>query len=169
MADQPEPVRQHLRSEGLAALRTELDKQARLLQIVRQTLPESMREHCRHCLLEAGGKLLLYTESAAFAYQLRFYGPAVAAQVAEAAGLDTPPEVRVRNLTPNGAEQARYAKPKVFQPPPANVAELLRENAAATPHEDLREALLRLSRTVDELNRRGPQEPDGPPKTGPGR
>lgn len=153
MPDNPEPVSKHLRGDGLMAFRLELQKQARLLQIVRQALPEFMGEHCRHCVLEENDRLLIYTESAAFSYQLRFYGPSLIAKIAENTGLRLK-DVRIRNLMPVGVEQARYNKPRVFEPPLGGVGETLRESAANSPHDEVRAALLRLSQTVEEFNRR---------------
>jgi hypothetical protein len=150
MPDQPESINKVLRRSGISDFRAELERQARLLRTVRRCLPGDLPERCRHCAVEED-RLLIYTDAPAFAYQLRFYGPQLLEKVAEATG-EVFKEVQVRNLMLVGAVQS-FEKPRVFTPPGLSVAQHIRETAENSPHEEIREALLRLSRTMEAANK----------------
>ncbi len=167
MPDNPEHVRQHFRGEAMSIIQAELANQARMLRVVRQGLPDFLGGHCQHCVVE-GNRLLIYSDSPAFAYQLRFYGPSLLSKIEEATGQRFQ-DVRIRNLLPAGPAQA-YEKPHVFVPPSPSVGVSLRESAENSPHEEIREALLRLSRAVEEASKGKPEpatpesrQPEPPP------
>ena len=51
-------------------------EQKQLLRLVRMVLPISIAEHAAHCVLNEA-RLLVYTDSAAWASQIRFYQEAI--------------------------------------------------------------------------------------------
>ncbi|MGH8498232.1 MAG: hypothetical protein ACRERV_05415 [Methylococcales bacterium] len=69
-------VDQYIKSGNsiLLSLKQTISEQCRLLQIVRQNLPESLAEFVVGCVLKKS-KLILFTESGAPASKLRFHSP----------------------------------------------------------------------------------------------
>ncbi len=57
---------------SIARYQAEISRQQQLLKIVKQTLPNELALHTAHCVL-SNHKLIIYTDSAAWAAQLRFY------------------------------------------------------------------------------------------------
>ena len=56
----------------LAICLEKIAHQQQLLQVVRQVLPTNMAEHALHCVM-SGARLLIYTNSAVWASQIRFF------------------------------------------------------------------------------------------------
>jgi hypothetical protein len=145
MTDRPEPVAALLKGSAWASVQAELELQARLLAAVRGDLPDSLAPHCRHCVASAE-RLIVYADSPAFASQLRFCGPNLLAAVESATGRRFR-EFRVRTVLD--------ARPRPDPTPPApavtagTAAALVRESAATAASTDIKEALLRLGRTLD--------------------
>ena len=63
-------------SRSLALCLETIAEQNQLLSIVGTALPTSIAEHVNHCVL-SGNCLLIYTESAAWASQIRFFQQAI--------------------------------------------------------------------------------------------
>lgn len=156
MPRNPEPVGKILKSEAMDAFREELDSHSRLLKSVRFHLPDFLAEHCQYCVVE-DDILLLYTSTPGIAYQLRFYLPSLLYKLAEETGTRYR-DAQVRNTGTTGTVHA-FQKPHVFTAPPRSAAEALRDGAEHAPSPELREALLRLSRTVEHVSRDGPGAP----------
>jgi hypothetical protein len=146
MADKPESAHSLLKGGVMAALRAELEVQGRMLQAVRRGLPDFLGSHCRHCVIK-GDRLLIYVDSPAWGSQLRFHGPSLLLHLEQTTGRRFR-DIQVRNLLP-AAPTSTAEKPRAVPPPGPGVSELLRESAENAPHEDIREALLRLSRTLE--------------------
>lgn len=144
----PEPLRTLLRIPALASLRAQLDLQARLLESVRQGLPESLSVHCRHCIGQ-NETLLIYVDSAAFGAQARFYGPGLLAHLERSAGYRFR-AIKVRNLPPSAMPRAPDSR---FRPPDRSVGEAMRASAEYVGSEQIRKALLRLGRTLEKIAR----------------
>ena len=163
MPRNPEPVGKILKNEALDPFREELNSHSQLLKSVRFHLPDFLAEHCQYCVAE-DDILLLYTNAPGFAYQLRFYLPSLLHKLAEETGTRYR-DAQIRNMGTTGTVHA-FQKPHVFAPPPCSAAEVLREGAEHAPSPELREALLRLSRTVEEVTRGAPANPSAPPPNG---
>jgi hypothetical protein len=56
----------------MAFFYSQIEQQQRILQRIKAVLPEVLAKQVRHCLIR-DKKLLIYTDSAAWASQLRFY------------------------------------------------------------------------------------------------
>ncbi|MCX7098680.1 MAG: DciA family protein [Methylococcales bacterium] len=55
---------------------SQIEQQQRLLQRIRSVLPDALAKQVRHCLIR-DTKLLIYTDAAVWATQLRFYNNAM--------------------------------------------------------------------------------------------
>jgi hypothetical protein len=148
MPGSPAPLKGFLDNAALASIRAQLDVQGRLLRVVRQGLPEFMGSHCRHCVLKEDC-LLIYVDSPAFASQVRFYGPSLLAHIESAAGLRVR-NIQVRNLLPAAPKPAEKIRPA---PPSQATGEMLRTAAENSPSGEIKDALLRLSQTLEEMRR----------------
>lgn len=115
-----------------AFLRESMEKQKKLLRIVRQGLPEPIRRHCCHCVSE-GDTLVVFLDSQAFLSQMRFFVPSL-----------------LRWLTENGLAfkeiQSRILFSTAFQP--KKVPKIERE---LPPDSIVREFLAYADRSPDEL------------------
>ncbi len=65
----------------IAHFYSQIDQQKRVLQRIHEVLPAALAEHALHCVIN-GKKLLVYTDTAAWASQLRFYNSAILAAIA---------------------------------------------------------------------------------------
>lgn len=148
MPGKPEPLRTLLGSSALAPLRAQMERQERLLQAVRRGLPEFLADHCRHCVAK-DDRLLIYVDSAAWGSQLRFYGPSLLAHLEQSAGYRFR-DVRLRSLVQTSERES--PKRRV---PAASAGAIVRESAENSTSDEIREALLRLSRTLERYRGRG--------------
>lgn len=64
------------KGRSLAMCLEKIAEQNQFLRIVRTALPESIAEHANHCVI-SGARLLIYTDSAAWASQIRFFHQAI--------------------------------------------------------------------------------------------
>lgn len=127
----------------LASLQVQVDRQKKLLKIIRTVLPEPLAHHLQSCAVQ-DKKLLLYTESAAWASQLRFYSRAIAEVTRSKLGEDIQvTKVRIAVL----AKAPDYEPPAPKIPSLANIG-LIRESIKNTADSPLKTALLQLSRTL---------------------
>jgi hypothetical protein len=146
MSGHPEPLKGFLDNSALAALRAQLDLQGQVLRAVRQGLPEFMASHCRHCVLKEE-RLVIYVDSPAFASQVRFYGPTLRLHLETALGRRIG-DIQVRNLlpaAPSPTEAVRFALPS------RGTGAIVRAAAENSEPGELRDALLRLSRTLERV------------------
>ncbi len=57
-------------------LHSQIEQQQRILKQLKAALPDDLAKHTKHCLIK-DHKLLVYTDSAIWASQLRFYNTAI--------------------------------------------------------------------------------------------
>ncbi|HYE35835.1 DciA family protein [Methylocaldum sp.] len=153
MARQPESVAGLLRGSAIQAISAQIERHRRVLSAARKALPGFLADHCVDCVIKPD-QLILYVDSPAWASQIRFYALHLLPRIEQSTGH------RFRNL------QIRNVLPAVIEPldkplfvtPPGFVAELLKSSASSTSSGELKEALLRLSQTVQALRNTGPSE-----------
>jgi hypothetical protein len=145
MTDKPKPVQALLGGTALTSIRAELEAQARLLQALRDSLPDALGEHCRHCVAK-NDRLTIYVDSPAWSSQLRFYGPSLLTHLEQSVGYRFK-NIQIHNLLRAQGAGIGPVKPPLV-PPVRGVSEILRQNADSSPPE-IKEALLKLSRAID--------------------
>lgn len=127
----------------------EIVQQKLVLQAIQLVLPENLAKQVKHCLIKNQG-LLVYTDSAVWASQLRFYSTMM--QVATAPLTATPiTEVLIRIITQPAGFVARTER-KARLPSPEKIAELQKDSLSITD-ELLRLSLLELGETLLRLSR----------------
>lgn len=124
-----------------------IEKHRKVLQIIRSTLPETLVNKARDCVIK-DTKLLIFTTSAAWASQLRFYSEAIRTAVNSNCNESIEKiQLKVLNTTANTSQ----AKPGLNIPSLA-IIELIKTNQLHAPDSDLKRALLTLSQTLKKLS-----------------
>jgi hypothetical protein len=145
---------------------SQIERQKQVLQRIHAVLPLSIAEHALHCVVN-GKKLLIYTDTAAWASQLRFYNRAILDAIApitrESVSIM---QIKVRAETlPAGRKQeagdeAFQTMPPGKKPniPSAEKIAFIHSHSLTVSDERLKAALLRLSATLEKLSK--PQASD---------
>lgn len=141
---------------------SQIARQKQVLQHIHEVLPKPLAEHALHCVV-SGKKLLLYTDTAAWASQLRFYNRAILEAIApitrESVSVmqikvraETSPAGRKREAD-EGAFQAmpHGRKPNI---PSAEKIAFIHSHSLTVQDERLKAALLKLSATLANLSKR---------------
>jgi hypothetical protein len=132
-------------NQTMAYFHGQIGQQKRLLQAIQKLLPLELAEHI-HCCLIKGNKLLVYTDSAAWASQLRFYNAALLASTEQ----PLVATVQIKVIT----QQAGFVKQserKAQLPSSERIAELQKDSLSIAD-EPLQAALLKLSATLARLS-----------------
>lgn len=142
MSRSPKSVRRLLKDKPtLKILELEISAQKALLGRVRRLLPAELAAHCV-AARQHGGRLILHADSAAWATRLRFMAPQLQRLLeADSPGLGG---ITVRLLLQQPPRAARHRS--VHRSDVA--AAIIHDSARYTKYPQLREALLRLSRTL---------------------
>ncbi len=145
----------------MAHFYSQLEQQKMALQRIHAVLPATIAKHALHCVI-SGKKLLVYTDTAAWASQLRFYNSAILAAIAPVTRdsvsimlikirIDTPLTGRKRGAQAGAEVSLADRKPII---PSAEKIELIRNYSLTIADEQLKQALLRLSTTLTKLSER---------------
>jgi hypothetical protein len=97
MASKPIPTRQFLNNPAFQEIHQQVARNASLLKKIKAALPGAISEHCLSCVARDDGLLVVYTDSQAFASQLRFHAPLILARLS-AAGDAAIRRIAIRNL-----------------------------------------------------------------------
>jgi hypothetical protein len=126
----------------------QIEQQQRILQRVQAVLPETLAKQAKHCLIK-DKKLLIYTDSAVWASQLRFYNSAILAALIPLTR--TPIEIlQIKIITgQTGLIQGSKREAKI---PSLEKIESIRNHSLTVPDNQLRSALLKLSTTLERLS-----------------
>lgn len=130
-------------NRAIVYFHSQIEQQKRVLQIIHGVLPPAIAEHALHCVIH-GKKLLIYTATAAWASQLRFYHSAILAAIAPA----TREAVSMIQIKIEAG--ALKATPPQRKPiiPSAEKIEQLHQQGLAVSDQQLKISLLKLSATL---------------------
>jgi hypothetical protein len=126
----------------------QIRQQKLLLESVRKVLPNPLASHVQHALL-TGKKLLIYTESSAWAAQLRFCEKAILAALASSPN-NTVTHVQIK-LAIDSIGASVNQKQTANIPTPENV-ETLRSLCQHVSDPDLTISLMKLTTTLERLS-----------------
>jgi len=126
----------------------QIERQKRILQHIQSVLPAALAKQARHCLIR-DKTLLIYTDSAIWATQLRFYNKIILASIAQ---LSSEPVETIQikiitestGLSPQTARKARI--------PSAATIKIIRNDGLGVFDNQLKQALLKLSSTLERLS-----------------
>ncbi|MDD5266795.1 MAG: DciA family protein [Methylococcales bacterium] len=134
----------------MAFFYSQIEQQQRILQRIQAVLPEALAKQARHCLIR-DKKLLIYTDSAAWASQLRFYNSAILTAIKPLTR--TPVEMlQIKIIT--GQTGLNIVSKRKANIPSVGKIEFIRDHSLAVSDNQLRLALLKLSSTLERLSRK---------------
>ena len=128
-------------------LHSQIEQQQRILKQIKTVLPDDLAKQTKHCLIK-DHKLLVYTDSAIWASQLRFYNNAILASIQ--ALVKTPIEnlqIKIISRT-TGLIVTTQRKANL---PSLERIDLIRTNSLSISDDKLSVALLKLSTTLKRL------------------
>ena len=135
------------KNRTMAYFYSQIEQQRRISQCIQAVLPEALAKQVRHCLIR-DKKLLIYTDSAAWASQLRFYNSAILAAIVPIT--KTPVIMHIKIISGRtGLVLGPQRKAKI---PSVEKIEVIRNHSMTVSDNQLRLALLRLSTTLERLS-----------------
>ncbi len=127
----------------IAHLFNQIEHQKQVLQCIRNNLPPTLSEHVQHCVVK-GKKLLLFTDSAAWASQLRFYNSVILAAIAPITRENVSVmQIRIRT---EAVRITNIRKPNI---PSVQQIHYIRKQSLAMSDEQLQAAMLKLTTTLE--------------------
>ena len=128
---------------------SQIEQQQRLLKRIQNVLPYNLAKQARHCLIKEK-KLLIYTDSATWASQLRFYNQAIigAIQSTTKAPIEA---IQVKVITRQIGSSSGSTR-KANLPSVEKIAQI-RSDSLSISDTRLQQALLKLSTTLDRLSK----------------
>ena len=132
----------------MAYFYSQIEQQQRILQCIQAVLPEALAKQTRHCLIR-DKKLLIYTDSAAWASQLRFYNSAVLEAIVPLTRAPVE-SMQIKIIAGRTGLILRSERKAII--PSAEKIELIRNHSLTVSDNQLRLALLKLSATLERLS-----------------
>ncbi len=141
----------------IAHFYSQIEQQKQVLQRIHAVLPAEIGAHALHCVIN-GKKLLVYTDTAAWASQLRFYNSAILAAIAPVTRESVSiMQIKIRMeppLTERKQGVGASLPSRKANIPSAEKIEFIHNHSLTVSDEQLKQALLRLSATLEKLSKR---------------
>ena len=149
MAEKLQPFRKSLAypNRTMVYLHSQIEQQQRILKQIKAVLPDNLATQTKHCLIK-DHNLLVYTDSAIWASQLRFYNSAILASIQPL--VKTPIEnlqIKIISRT-TGLIVTTERKANL---PSLEGIDLIRKHSLSISDDKLSVALLKLSTTLKRL------------------
>jgi hypothetical protein len=138
---------QSFQNRALDVFQIRLAQQQSLLRAIRRKLPDSLADHVLHCVVNEK-KLLLYTDSAVWASQLRFLKQEILQSARDTYG-HAPDKLQICILADRISKPSQTLK-KAHLPSAEKIA-MIKDQATGMGDGQLRQALQRLSATLARL------------------
>lgn len=132
----------------MAHFYSQIEQQKQALERIHAALPAALAEHVLHCVIN-GKKLLIYTDTAAWASQLRFYNSAILATIAPATR-ESVSIMQIKVIADLANTHAQPSRKPII--PSAEKIELIRNHSLTAADDQLKLALLKLSATLTRLS-----------------
>lgn len=132
----------------MAYFYSQIEQQQRILQRIQAVLPEVLAKKARYCVVREK-KLLIYTDSAVWASQLRFFNSAILAAIVPLTR--SPVEIMQVKIIAGQTALIPGLKRKAKIPSLEKI-ELIRNHSLTVSDNQLRLALLKLSGTLERLS-----------------
>jgi hypothetical protein len=134
-------------NKTISQLCLQVNHQLAMLQHIKTVLPTDLADHALHCVLNKK-KLLIYTDSAIWASQLRFYGKTILSAIEFATPMPIPLlQVKIINLPTT----ANINQKSVAVTPSQTVVDEIRSHSLIITDPQLKKALDKLSSTLARL------------------
>jgi hypothetical protein len=157
MAQHTKPLKAVLSypNKTIALLCLQINQQLAILEHVKAVLPKELADHALHCVFNDKNpnnkKLLVYTDSAAWASQLRFYGKALLTAI-ESVTSEPVSVLQVKVI--NVPETANTRKKRMAAIPSQAVADEINSFSLTVTDTKLKQSLEQLSSTLSRLHNR---------------
>jgi hypothetical protein len=142
-------------NKTIALLCLQINQQLAILEHIKAVLPKELADHALHCIFNNKNpnnkKLLIYTDSAIWASQLRFYGKTILT-VIESVTSDPVSAIQVKVI--NVLETANTRKKRMAAIPSQSVADEINSFNLTVTDTKLKQSLEQLSLTLARLHRR---------------
>jgi len=132
----------------LAHFHSQIEQQKQVLERVRTVLPAVLAAHILHCVIN-DKKLLIYTDTAAWASQLRFYSCAILAIIAPVTR-ESISIMQIKVIADIASTHAQPSRKPLI--PSAEKIDDIRNHSLTISDEQLKLALLKLSATLARLS-----------------
>jgi len=136
----------HYQTGSLTICLAKITEQKLLLQLVREALPEQFAEKALHCLI-SDDRLLIYTDSAGWASQIRFFSVGILNKIRQS-GQKNVSSLQVKILPPTTIP----TQLRKTQKPSAETVGQLAAYVNAKDSDELNHALTKLIRTLQKQN-----------------
>jgi hypothetical protein len=133
----------------IAQFYTRIDQQKQLLQRIHCVLPVAIAHHALHCVINKK-KLLVYTDTAAWASQLRFYNSAILAAIAPVTG-ESITIMQIKIMVDTVPATSPGGRTPII--PSAERIKLIHNHSLTVSDQQLKLALLRLTATLAKLSK----------------
>lgn len=136
-------------NNAIAYIYSQIDLQKKILQPIRKALPAPLAKHVMHCIVNQK-KLIIFTDAAAWSSQLRFYNSTILAAIAPI--IREPITVmQIKIASPNVTRPGSLTPPPII--PSAEKIMLIRNTGLTASDEQLKQALINLSVTLEKLSK----------------
>ena len=133
----------------IANFYSQIEQQKQILQCIHEVLPVAIAQHVLHCVIN-GRKLLVYTDTAAWASQLRFYNSAILAAIAPVTRASISiMQIKVRLETLPTTLSIPGRRPII---PSAEKIAFIQTFGLTVADEQLQRSLLKLGATLEKLS-----------------
>ncbi|MFZ9609105.1 MAG: DUF721 domain-containing protein [Methylococcales bacterium] len=127
---------------------SQIEQQQRLLDGIKKSLPSNLANQTRHCLIK-DKKLIIYTDSAVWASQLRFYKEKILKSIKELT--KSPIEsLQIKVISYHTGLTLTY--PRKAKLPSIKNIEIIQSHGQTVSDNQLKQALLNLSSTLTKLS-----------------
>ena len=134
-------------NKAITQLCLNIDQQALIVRQVKAVLPTGLADHVVHCVLN-GKKLLVYTDSANWASQLRFYGESVQTAIAP---LSPAAEIKMQVKVNNPLVVADTHRNRKANIPSQTVVNGILKQSQYITDPQLKQAFAKLGKTLSRL------------------
>jgi hypothetical protein len=142
-------------NKTIALLCLQINQQLAVLEQIKAVLPKELTDHTLHCVFNDkklnNRKLLIYTDSAVWASQLRFYGKTILAAI-ESSTSDTVSVLQIKVI--NVPETTITRKNRIAVIPSQAVADEIGSFSLTVTDSKLKQSLDKLSSTLARLRRK---------------
>ena len=145
MAYKPDSPQQLLKNPVLQEILRRVAIHAELLKKVKEGLPVALAGHCLDCVAHEDGEVVIFSDSQAFASQLRFYAPVILAKLNANHGPSFFRRVSVKNLHPKAQDTAA----RLMQAPSPETIGIVKESGKAAFCDELGRALAKLGAAME--------------------
>jgi hypothetical protein len=134
----------------ISTLKTEIAHQLTLLKAIRGALPNKLAAQVQHCIMK-NHELVIFTNSGAWASQLRFYQDAMISAI-KSKHLNGKIKLQIKVL--NSGHPSTNGAKAPFRLPSKSAIDSIFEHTQSIEQKEIRAALIKLSATLSRLHSR---------------